>query len=123
MASVLSAIFLGTTFPHAGALGFKGKEESNLTLISCLSLLILSFSSGDYSSAVHDAHSVVQIGSSFDSADSYNGDDARCYHREWNTVIDRYSEATRENGRLEFSRDASQAALTAVEGKANAVCA
>jgi hypothetical protein len=43
-----------------------------------------------------DTHLVAQAASSFNSADSYNGDDARRFHRhrEWNVAVDRYSEVT-----------------------------
>jgi hypothetical protein len=64
---------------------------------------------------------VAQAVSSFDFADSYDGDDAWRFHREWNAAIDRYSEATRQNGQLEFALNASQAALSAIEVEANVV--
>ena len=68
-----------------------------------------------------DAESVVSVGSSDDSSDSYNGDDARCYLREQNAAMDRYSEATHESVCLEFALNASQTALTTAEGETNAV--
>jgi len=108
--------------PHASASGSMGKEESNLTFDLLSYFVDLSiFSSGDHPGAAHDAHSVAQAGSSSDSADSYNGDDARHYRHEWNAAIDRYSEATRESGHLEFAPNASQAALATAKGEANAV--
>ena len=39
---------------------------------------------------------------SSDSFDSYNGDDARRFLREWRAAQNRYSEVTRENGQLEI---------------------
>ena len=62
-----------------------------------------------------------RAGSSSDSADSYNGDNARRFHHEWNTAVDRYSKATRQNGPLEFSLNTSQATLSAVKVEANVV--
>jgi hypothetical protein len=59
--------------------------------------------------------------SSSDSFDSYNGDDARCFIREWKVTQDHYSEATRENGQLKIHLGVSQAALHAIEEEANAV--
>ena len=58
--------------------------------------------------------------SSSDSSDSYNGDDARCFLREWRAAKDRYSEATWENGQLKSHLEASQATLLATEEEANA---
>jgi len=58
--------------------------------------------------------------SSSDSFDSYNGDDAWRFLREWRAAQDRYSEATRENGQLEIHFGASQAALLATEEEAYA---
>ena len=59
--------------------------------------------------------------SSLDSFNSYNGDDARCFLREWRVAQNRYSEVTRENGQLEICLGASQAALHAVEEEASVV--
>ena len=59
-------------------------------------------------------------GSLSDSSDSYNGDDARCFLREWRAAQDRYSEATRENDQLEIHLGVSQAALHAAEEEASA---
>ena len=58
--------------------------------------------------------------SSSDSFDSYNGDDARRFLREWRAAQDRYSEATQENGQLEIHLGVSQAALHATEEEASA---
>jgi hypothetical protein len=58
----------------------------------------LSFCSGDHPGAAHDTHSAAQAGSSSDSTNSYKGDDARRFRREWNVANDRYFEATRQNG-------------------------
>lgn len=95
MASAMLMVPLRVTFPHTGALGSKGKEESNLTfdLLSYFVDLFI-FSSGDHLGAAHDAHSAEQAGSSSNSADSYNGNDARRYGHEWNMAIDHYFEAT-----------------------------
>lgn len=60
-------------------------------------------------------------GSSFDSADSYNGDGARLFCHEWIAAVSRYSEVTRQNGQLEFALNTSQATLSAVEGEENVV--
>ena len=69
------------------------------------------------SNAVSDATSTSN--SSSDSSDSYNGDDARCFLREWRAAQDHHSEATRENGQLEIHLGVSQAALHAAEGEAS----
>ena len=66
---------------------------------------------------------MVQVASSSNSADSYNRDDVRCFRREWNVVVDRYSEATRRNGQLEFALNAFQATLSIMEAEANMVWA
>jgi hypothetical protein len=50
---------------------------------------------------------MAQAASSSDSADSYNGDDARRFSCEWNAAIDCYSEATKQNEQLEFALEAS----------------
>ena len=59
--------------------------------------------------------------SSSDSSDSYNGDDARCFLREWRTAQNRYFEVTRENGQVKIYLGVSQAALHAAEEEANAI--
>ena len=59
--------------------------------------------------------------SSSDSSDSYNGDDARRFLREWRAAQNRYSEATQESGQLEICLRVSQAALHAAEEEANVV--
>ena len=53
------------------------------------------------------------MASSSDSVDSYDGDDAQRFCHKWNVAVDRYSEATRCNGQLEFAVNASQAASQA----------
>ena len=58
---------------------------------------------------------------SSDSFDSYNGDDARRFLREWRAAQNRYSEVTWENGQLEIHLGVSQAALHAAKEEANAV--
>ena len=60
------------------------------------------------------------LASSSDSSDSYNGNDARCFLREWRVAQDRYSKATHENGQLEIRLEVSQAALHAIEEEASA---
>ena len=57
--------------------------------------------------------------SSSDSSDSYNGDDARRFLREWRAAQNRYSEVTQENGLLEICLEASQATLHAAEEEAS----
>jgi len=59
--------------------------------------------------------------SSSDSSDSYNGDDAQRFLREWRVAQNCYSEATRENGQLEIHLRVSQATLHAVEEEASAI--
>ena len=59
--------------------------------------------------------------SSLDSSDSYNGDDARRFLREWRAAQNRYSEVTQENGLLEICLEASQATLHAAEEEACAI--
>jgi len=56
--------------------------------------------------------------SSLDSSNSYNGDDARCFFREWRAAEDRYSEVIRNNGQLEIHLGVFQAALNAAEEEA-----
>jgi hypothetical protein len=64
---------------------------------------------------------VAQVASSSDSANSYNGDEARRFRHEWNAAVDHYFEATQRNRQLEFALNASQSALSAVEAEANVV--
>ena len=59
--------------------------------------------------------------SSSDSFDSYNGDDARPFLREWRVAQNSYSEATRENSQLKIHLRASQATLHAAEEEASAI--
>ena len=61
------------------------------------------------------------LASSSDSSDSYNGDDARRFLREWRAAQNRYSKVTQENGQLEIRLGVSQAALHAAEEEASAV--
>jgi hypothetical protein len=56
--------------------------------------LYFSFCSGDHPGVLHDAQSAAQAGSSSDSIDPYNGDEAWCFCHEWHAAIDRYYEAT-----------------------------
>jgi len=59
--------------------------------------------------------------SSSGSSNSYDGDDARSFFREWRAAKDRYSEAIRNNGQLEIYLGVFQAALNAAEEEASAV--
>ena len=59
--------------------------------------------------------------SSSGSSNSYDGDDARSFFREWRAAKDRYSEAIRNNGQLEIRLGVFQVALNAAEEEANAV--
>ena len=61
------------------------------------------------------------LASSSDSSDSYNGDDAWRFLREWRAAQNRYSEVTRENGQLKICLGVSQAALYVAEEEASAV--
>ena len=58
---------------------------------------------------------------SLDSSNSYNGDDARRFFREWRAAEDRYSEVIRNNGQLEIHLGVFQAALNAAEEEASAI--
>ena len=58
---------------------------------------------------------------SSDSSNSYNGDDARCFFREWRAAEDRYSKAIQKNGQLEIHLGVFQAALNAAKEEASAV--
>lgn len=75
---------------------------------------------GEASSTDRDAHSGARANSSSDFADSYNGDDARCFLRERNDTCNLYSEATHEVQWLEYCLVATQAALSAAEGETSA---
>ena len=67
-----------------------------------------------------DAASSVPASSS-GSSNSYDGDDARSFFREWRAAEDRYSEAIRNNGQLETRLGVFQAALNAAEEEASIV--
>ena len=58
---------------------------------------------------------------SLDSSNSYNGDDAQRFFREWRAAEDRYSDAIQKNGQLEIHLEVFQAALNAAEEEASAV--
>ena len=58
--------------------------------------------------------------SSLDS-NSYNGDDARRFFREWRAAEDRYSEVIWKNGQLEIRLGVFQAALNVAEEEASTV--
>ena len=60
------------------------------------------------------------LASSLGSSNSYDGDDAWCFFREWRAAEDRYSEVIRNNGQLEIHLGVLQAALNTVEEEANA---
>ena len=59
--------------------------------------------------------------SSSGSSNSYDGNDARCFFREWRAAEDRYSEVIWNNGQLEIHLGVFQAALNAAEEEASAV--
>jgi hypothetical protein len=59
--------------------------------------------------------------SSSGSSNSYDGDDARRFFREWRAAEDRYSEAIRNNVQLEIHLGVFQAALNAAEEEASTV--
>ena len=61
------------------------------------------------------------LASSLGSSNSYDGDDAWCFFREWRAAEDRYSEVIRNNGQLEIHLGVFQAALNAAEEEASAV--
>ena len=67
-----------------------------------------------------DAASSV-LASSLGSSNSYDGDDARCFFREWRAAEGRYSEVIRNNSQLEIRLGVLQAALNAAQEEANAV--
>lgn len=74
----------------------------------------------EVSGVARDAHSVAPAGSSSNSADSYNRDDARRFLRERNETRYLYSDATRKVRWLEFCLEATQATLSAAEGETSA---
>lgn len=76
---------------------------------------------GRSSSVARDACSIASARSSFDSSDSYNGDDTQCFLHERNEVRDLYSDATHVIEWLEFCLNASQAALATAEGERSIV--
>ena len=59
--------------------------------------------------------------SSSDSSNSYNGDNARRFLQELRAAQNRYSKATRENGKLDIHLGVSQATLHAAEEEASTV--
>ena len=61
------------------------------------------------------------LASSSDSSNSYNGDDARRFFREWRVAEDRYSKVIRNNDQLEIRLGVFLAALNAAEEEASAV--
>ena len=67
-----------------------------------------------------DAASSV-LASSLNSSNSYNGDDAWCFFREWRVAEDRYFEVIRNNGQLEIRLGVFQAALNAAKEEASVV--
>lgn len=89
-------------------------------VISHAGALHLSAGAYEPSGATCDARSVAPAGSSSDSSDSYNRDDAWCFLHERNEVWDLYFDATHEIGRLEFCLNASKTALATAEGETNA---
>ena len=61
------------------------------------------------------------LASSSGSSNSYDGDDARRFFREWRAAEDRYSEAIQNNCQLEICLGVFQAVLNAAEEEASAV--
>ena len=59
--------------------------------------------------------------SSSGSSNSYDGDDARCFFREWRVAEDRYSKVIRNNGQLEVRLGVLQVSLNAAKEEANAI--
>ena len=59
--------------------------------------------------------------SSSDSSNSYNGDDARRFFREWRAAEDRYSEVIQNNDQLEIHLGVFEATLNAAEEEASTV--
>ena len=59
--------------------------------------------------------------SSSGSSNSYNGDDARSFFREWRAAEDRYSIAILNNGQLEIRLGVFRAALNAAEEEASTI--
>ena len=67
-----------------------------------------------------DAASSMSASSS-GSSNSYDGDDARCFFREWRVAKDRYSKAIQNNGQLEIRLGVFQVALNVAEEEASVV--
>ena len=67
-----------------------------------------------------DAASSVTASSS-GSSNSYDGDDARSFFREWRAAEDCYSKVIRNNGQLEIRLGVFQVALNAAEEEASTV--
>jgi hypothetical protein len=63
------------------------------------------------------------LDSSVDSSDSYYGDEARGYLREWRMAEGRYIEVTQENGRLETRLRVTEVALHTAEEETSATWA
>ena len=61
------------------------------------------------------------LASSLGSSNSYDGDDAWHFFREWRVAMDHYSKAIWNNGELEIHLGVLQVALNAAEEEANAV--
>ena len=61
------------------------------------------------------------LASSSGSSNSYDGDDARRFFREWRAAEDRYSEVIQNNSQLEIHLGVFQAALNAAKEEASAV--
>ena len=55
------------------------------------------------------------------SSNSYDGDDARHFFREWRVAEDRYFEVIRNNGQLEIRLGVFQAALSVAEEEASTI--
>ena len=61
------------------------------------------------------------LASSSGSSNSYNGDDARRFFREWRAAEDRYSEVIRNNCQLEICLGVFQAAFNVAEEEASTI--
>ena len=81
-----------------------------------MTVFILFFRTGKATDAASSA-----TASSSGSSNSYDGDDAWCFFREWRAAEDRYSEAIRNNGQPEIRLGVFQAALSVAEEEASTI--
>ena len=91
--------------------------HSNLPIGSLQMTVFILFSRTSKSSDVVSSRPVSSSGSS----NSYDGNDARSFFREWRAAEDSYSEAIRNNGQLEIRLGVFQVALNAAEEEASAI--